>query len=233
MLRYENKVGDWMNLLTKNTLNLISFPVGSYQCNCSILYSSKTREAIIIDPGNDHEYILKIVNDYQLKVKKLIHTHAHFDHIGRSTEVANATGATIHLHKGDLFLYQALPQQGLFFRQVVGSPKPLDSYLEDEEEFSFEDPEIKTFLKTIHTPGHTPGSCSFYTEYFDEPFLFAGDTLFQRSIGRSDLPGGDGELIIKSIKNRLLSLPDETKVITGHGPSTSIHNEKKFNPFLC
>lgn len=220
-------------ILKKGNLNLISFPVGSYQCNCSILYSDKTREAIIIDPGNDHEYIIQKIKDLNIKVKKLIHTHAHFDHIGRSTEVANFTGATLHLHKGDEFLYDMLPQQGMFFRQVVGTPKKLDSYLEDNEEFSFEDPEINTFLKTIHTPGHTPGSCSFYTEYFDEPMLFAGDTLFERSIGRTDLPGGDGQLIIKSIKSRLLTLPDETHVVAGHGGMTRIYEEKKFNPFLC
>ena len=89
-----------MLTLKKNSLNLISFPVGSYQCNCSILYSDNTREALIIDPGNDHDFILKKINDLNIKVKKLIHTHAHFDHIGRSTEVAHATGATLHLHKG-------------------------------------------------------------------------------------------------------------------------------------
>lgn len=219
--------------LKKNSLILISFPVGSYQCNCSILYSDKTREAIIIDPGNDHDLLLKKIKDLNIKVKKLLHTHAHFDHIGRSSEVAHATGATLHLHKGDQFLYDALPQQGMFFRQIVGTPKAIDSYLEDGEEFGFEDPEFKNFLKTIHTPGHTPGSCSFYTEYFDTPQLFAGDTLFQQSIGRTDLPGGDTNLILKSIKSRLLILPDETNVITGHGPETNIYDEKKFNPFVC
>ena len=222
-----------MNMMKKNSLVLVSFPVGSYQCNCSILYSDKTREAIIIDPGNDHEFIMKKISDLNIKVKKLIHTHAHFDHIGRSTEISLATGASIHLHKGDQFLYDALPQQGVFFRQVVGTPKAIDSYLEDGAEFTFEDTEINTFLKTIHTPGHTPGSCSFYTEYFDLPVLFAGDTLFQGSIGRSDLPGGDGRLLIKSIKERLLILPDETNVIAGHGEDTRIFEEKKYNPFLC
>lgn len=222
-----------MLTLTKNSLNLVTFPIGSYQCNCSILYSSKTREALIIDPGNDLDDILLIIKQLNIKVLKLIHTHAHFDHIGRSSEVSEKTGATIHLHKGDLFLYEALPQQALYFQQIVGNPKSLDSFLEDGEEFSFDDPEIKTFLKTIHTPGHTPGSCSFYTDYFDEPRLFAGDTLFKRSIGRTDLPGGDSQLIIKSIKTRLLILPDETEVIAGHGPKTRLFEEKKQNPFLC
>ena len=139
----------------------------------------------------------------------------------------------MHLHKGDQFLYDMLPQQGLYFGQQVGTPKPLDAHLEDGETFSFEDSEINTFLTTMHTPGHTPGSCCFYSEYFETPQLFAGDTLFQQSIGRTDLPGGDGRLIIKSIKERLLVLPDETKVIAGHGPATYIQREKKFNPFLC
>jgi hydroxyacylglutathione hydrolase len=222
-----------MQTLKKNSLNLLSFPVGSYQCNCSILYSDKTREAIIIDPGNDHEFILKKIKDLNINVKKLLHTHAHFDHIGRSSEVSEATGATLHLHKGDQFLYDMLPQQGLYFGQRVGTPKKLDSHLEDGETFSFEDAEIKTFLSTLHTPGHTPGSCCFYSEYFEQPMIFAGDTLFQQSIGRTDLPGGDSRLIIKSIKERLLTLPDETNVIAGHGPATNIYREKKSNPFLC
>lgn len=123
-------------------------------------------------------------------------------------------------------------QQGLFFGQKVGTPKPIDAYLQDGESFSFDDPEINTFLSTLHTPGHTPGSCCFYSDYFTTPQLFAGDTLFQQSIGRTDLPGGDSKQIIKSIKERLLVLPDDTKVITGHGPATSIYHEKKYNPFL-
>jgi glyoxylase-like metal-dependent hydrolase (beta-lactamase superfamily II) len=198
-----------------------------------VLYSETTREAIIIDPGNDEGLILKKIKDLNIKVLKLLHTHAHFDHIGRSSEISEATKATIHLHKDDQFLYDMLPQQGRFFGQNVGTPKPLDAFLEEGETFSFSDPEIKIFLTTLHTPGHTPGSCCFYSDYFETPQLFAGDTLFQQSIGRTDLPGGDSDKILKSIKERLLTLPDETKVIAGHGPSSVIHYEKKYNPFLC
>ena len=218
---------------SKGNLSLISVPVGSYQCNCSILFSKITKEAIIIDPGNDHQFVLKKISDLGIRPKKLLHTHAHFDHIGRSSEIKNATGATMHLHKEDQFLYDMLPQQGMFFGQHVGNPLPLDSFITDEEEFSLDDDELKDFLKTLHTPGHTPGSCCFYTEYFDTPILFSGDTLFERSIGRTDLPGGDMGKIISSIKNRLLTLPDETLVTPGHGDNTRIFEEKKFNPFLC
>lgn len=188
---------------------------------------------MIIDPGNDQNFILEKIKELNIDVKKLLHTHAHFDHIGRSTEISIATKATMHLHKDDKFLYDRLPEQGRFFGQTVGTPKELDAYLMEGETFSFNDPEIKTFLTTLHTPGHTPGSCCFFSDYFETPQLFAGDTLFQQSIGRTDLPGGDSEKIIKSIKERLFTLPDETKVIAGHGPATVIHHEKKYNPFLC
>lgn len=219
-------------ITNNNKLVLETLSVGSYACNCSILYSLKTREAIIIDPGNDHYALLKKIDELQINVKKLLHTHAHFDHIGRSNEIREKTGATIHLHKDDQFLYDQLPMQGKFFGQNVGVPGPIDHYLNHEEEFGFVDGEINNFLKTIHTPGHTPGSCCFFSNYFSTPILFAGDTLFQNSIGRTDLPGGDARKIIQSIKEKLLILPDETTVITGHGPQTKIHNEKKFNPFL-
>lgn len=220
-------------IYSKGHLSLTSFPVGSYQCNCSILFSNITREAIIIDPGNDHEFLLAQIKSLNVIPKKLLHTHAHFDHIGRSSEIKAATGASLHLHKDDKFLYDVLPQQGMFFGQKVGTPLPLDSYIEDSEEYSLDDQELKNFLKTLHTPGHTPGSCCFYTDFFDTPLLFSGDTLFERSIGRTDLPGGDMNKIISSIKNRILTLPEETVVTPGHGENTRIFEEKKYNPFLC
>lgn len=222
-----------MNIIEKNNVILERFPIGSYACNCSLLYAKDTREAIIIDPGNDFAMIKKLIEERGLKVKKLLHTHAHFDHIGQSNEVKQMTGAHICLHRDDQFLYDALPMQGKYFGQVVGRPSPIDHYLQDEEEFNLESLKLKSFLKTLHTPGHTPGSCCFYSEFFDEPLLFAGDTLFQRSIGRTDLPGGNTDQILRSIKTRLFALPEETNVVTGHGPDTNIHSEKKFNPFLC
>lgn len=218
---------------TRGELVIETFPIGSFACNCSMIYSIKTKEAIIIDPGNDFKTLDRMIKERGLFVKKLLHTHAHFDHIGQSSEVHISTGATIHLHKEDLFLYEALEQQGMFFGQTVGKPVDVHGFLEHEQEFGLEDSGLNNFLKTLHTPGHTPGSCCFYTDYFDVPVLFAGDTLFQSSIGRTDLPGGDSNKIIKSIKDELLTLPGETGVITGHGPETLIHLEKSGNPFLC
>lgn len=220
-----------MGLNINSDIEVESFPVGTLGCNCSVIVHKPTREAIIIDPGNDYQHILKYVESKKLNVTQLLHTHAHFDHIGQSGAVKAATGAKMHLHKGDLFLYQALGEQGRLFGQHVGDIVPIDDFLRPEQTFEFgQGP--KEFMKTLHTPGHTPGSCCFYTEIFETPFLFAGDTLFQRSIGRTDLPGGDHNQILTSIKDQLLKLPDETVVIPGHGPVTRIFEERRENPFL-
>jgi hydroxyacylglutathione hydrolase len=215
-----------------NGIKIETFSMGSFGCNCSLIYSLKTKEALVIDPGNDYDAFMKVIKDRDLILKKILHTHAHFDHIGQSGSISLATQAPLYLHKGDMFLYQALKEQGMFFGHEVGEIIPLDNFLEDEQTFGLEDPGLKDFLKTLHTPGHTPGSCCFYTEYFSEPVLFSGDTLFNQSIGRTDLPGGNTEEILKSIKERLLTLPLETQIVTGHGFSTVLHQEKSSNPFI-
>ena len=138
-------------------LNIETFPVGTLSCNCSIIYSNETKEAIIIDPGNDLQTIKTEVERLGIRVKKLLHTHAHFDHIGCSKELASDLGATMHLHKEDELLYKALPAQAMMFGQKPLTAGKIDSYIEDEQEFSLEDSNIKKFLKTLYTPGHTEG----------------------------------------------------------------------------
>ncbi len=220
-------------LIAENTdIAVKSAPVGTLACNCSIIYSKKSGEAILIDPGNDSSIVLDEIEKNNLKVKKIIHTHAHFDHIGDSKKIHQKTNASIYLHKGDDLLYKQLKLQGQLFGFKLDEPAEDYESLVDEQTFSFQEKQLKEFLKTIYTPGHTQGSCCFFTEYFSIPILFSGDTLFQNSIGRTDLPGGDSESIIKSINKRLLPLPDETKIITGHGQSTTIGQEKAYNPFL-
>ncbi len=219
------------------TLAISTFTVGRLGCNCSILYSPQTREAIAIDPGNDAQAFLSHVQELDVQVKFLLHTHAHYDHIGQADTIRQELGTPIHLHKDDVFLYNALLQQGAFFGEKVARPGGIDHYIEDEEEFSLNvgavsDPQLRKVVQSIHTPGHTPGSCSFLCTAFDEPLLFSGDTLFANSIGRTDLPGGDSEQILTSIKRRLLTLEPETKVIPGHGPMTSIYHESRHNRFL-
>lgn len=223
----------------KDSLVLDSFPVGTLACNCSIIYDNNSKDAIIIDPGNDPDLILKYVSDHALKVKVLLHTHAHFDHIGGSGRLSSELKCPVYLHPDDFFLYKMLPVQALFFGEVCGVPKAADHKIHDEELFGLvlkdsqgQGDKLVEFLKTLHTPGHTPGSCSFYSDYFDKPLLLSGDTLFKASIGRTDLPGGNQETLIHSIKSRILTLPEETLCIPGHGMSTSLYVEKKQNPFL-
>ncbi len=206
---------------------LASFPVGPLQCNCSIIACPETKEAAVIDPGGDAEHIIKLCEDQGYKIKYLLHTHAHFDHIAGARAVKEKTGAKICLHKEDQWLYDNLDKQGRMFGFTFDTPLAIDHYLNDEEEVAVGN--LKT--KVIYTPGHTPGSSCFSLTEKDS-ILFAGDTLFQGSIGRTDLWGGSFDQIIKSIKGRLFELDDSTEVITGHGPKTTIWSERRENPFV-
>ncbi len=206
---------------------LATFPVGPLQCNCSIIACPETKEAAVIDPGGDADHIIDLCKKDGYTIKYLLHTHAHFDHIVGAREVKEKTGAKICLHKEDQWLYDNVDKQGQMFGFKFDTPLPIDHYLEDEEEIAVGN--VKT--KVIYTPGHTPGSSCFALAEKDS-ILFAGDTLFQGSIGRTDLWGGSFENIVKSIKGRLFKLDDSTEVITGHGPKTSIWSERRENPFV-
>ena len=221
-----------------NNLKVETFPIGSFACNCSLIYSTKSIECIIVDPGNDKESLSKIIQEKGLKVTRLIHTHAHFDHIGHSASISKLTNAPLYLHKGDLFLYESLKEQGLFFGvETDHLNHPIDFYIEDEQNFNLSQDnqtisEHKNVLNTLYTPGHTPGSCCFLSEKFKLPLLFSGDTLFQRSIGRTDLPGCNHSDLINSIQNKIITLDEQITVFCGHGENTTIGFEKQNNPFL-
>ncbi len=208
-------------------MHVITFPAGPLQCNCSIIACPETKEAAVIDPGGDVDEILKMLQENGLTVKSLLHTHAHFDHILGSRELKEKTGAKICLHEGDDWLYENLGMQCGLFGFKSDEPLPVDVHLNDEEELKIGN--IKT--KVIHTPGHTPGSLCFEMSAKDN-LLYSGDTLFQHSIGRTDLWGGSFDEIIKSIRGKLFRLDDSTTVVPGHGPNTTIHQEKKLNPFV-
>ncbi len=206
---------------------IVTVPVGPLQCNCSILIDEKTRDAIVIDPGDEPAAILEVLEREKARPISLLHTHAHFDHVGGTAEMASATGAPVRLHPSDRPLYERLPQQAAMFGLSVSAPVPLDEGLTDGETISFGEHS----LRVLHTPGHTPGSCSFLLAG-DRPILFAGDTLFRRSIGRTDLWGGDTDQIFASIREKLYELPPGTPVVCGHGPGTTIGEEKRSNPFV-
>ena len=201
-----------------------TFPVGPLQCNCSVIGDSLSGRALVIDPGGDADQILALVKELKLKVVAIIHTHAHLDHILAAGEIKKATGAPIFLHESDQFLWDLVDQQcAMFGVPPVTLPDP-DHYIKDDQALEC------CGGVAIHTPGHTPGSVSFWFEQYKT--LIAGDTLFSGSIGRTDLPGGDFDQIVTSIKERIYSLDDEAVVVTGHGPNTTIGSEKVTNGFV-
>ncbi len=201
-----------------------TFPVGPLQCNCSIIGDRLSSKALVVDPGGDADQILGLLNELNLTVVGIIHTHAHLDHILASGVIKEATGAPIYLHEGDKFLWDMVGQQCVMFGvPPVTLPEP-DHFMEDDQALNC------CGGIAIHTPGHTPGSISFWFEEYKT--LIAGDTLFQGSIGRTDLPGGNFDQIITSIKERIYTLDDDAIVVTGHGPNTAIGSEKTGNSFV-
>ena len=202
------------------------FPVGPLQCNCSIIGDEATREAMVIDPGDDIEDVLALLRKHNLQVKQIVITHAHIDHVGGAMKLRAATGAPILLNQNDYALLKMLDVQAAWIGMAAPGAVEIDQSVSTGDT-------VKAGAHTasvLHTPGHTEGSICLY--FPAEKTLIAGDTLFAGSIGRTDLPGGDSGQIIDSIQNRLLALPDETRVLTGHGPATTIGAERRSNPFL-
>ncbi len=203
-----------------------TFSVPPLGCNCSIIGDPVTKQTIVIDPGGAAERILHEVRQLGLTVTAILHTHAHFDHFLASGDMKQATGALLCLHEDDRPLWNMLDVQCRMFGVPYVPVPPPDYWLKDEEKILFGG---MTAI-AMHTPGHTPGSMSFHIP--DRGVLFAGDTLFRGSIGRTDLWGGDFDAIERSIRERLYTLEDRTTVVTGHGPETEIGWEKQSNQFI-
>lgn len=201
--------------------------VGPIMANCYILGCPNTREAAIIDPGADSQKILMALAEDKLTVRYLINTHGHFDHVGANSKMKTATGATLMIHAQDEPMLATLASSATMFGLRVENSPPADQHLKDGDTITFGN----LTLQVIHTPGHSPGGVSLYCE--SEQALFVGDTLFAGSIGRTDLPGGEYGTLIASIQQKLFPLGDEVTVYCGHGPATSIGQEKKYNPFAA
>jgi hydroxyacylglutathione hydrolase len=201
-------------------------PVGPLQCNCSIFGDETSREAMVVDPGDDISDIQAILDRHQLRVTAIVITHAHIDHIGGAEKLKKASGAPVYMNENDRFLAGNLAMQAAW----LGVPTPKDPGVDVAAREGDVISLAATGFHVLHTPGHTPGSISLWIP--SEKKLVAGDTLFRDSIGRTDLPGGNFQQEIASIREKLLTLPEESVVVPGHGASTTIGREKEHNPFL-
>ena len=205
---------------------LETFPVGPLQCNCTILGDEEAGEAIVIDPGDEIGRIARRLNTLGLKLKQILITHAHIDHIGGALKLKKLTGAPILMNENDLPQLKIMAEQAGWLGVDTPETAPPDENLSDGLLVGLD----RYPAQVIHTPGHTQGSVCLHFAPLN--LLVAGDTLFAGSIGRTDLPGGNSSQIIDSIHSRLLALPQQTKVLPGHGPATTIGAERKSNPFL-
>jgi len=205
--------------------------VGPFFKNGFVIGCERTRQAVLIDPGDEVEQLLSFIAAEQLHVTHILLTHAHVDHVSGVAEAKRVLNAPIYLHRDDLPIYQAAVRSGMLFGLTVEEPPPVDHYYEDRAPIGFGDYEVKV----VHTPGHCPGGvCLAVSKKGGSaaPDLFVGDTLFAGSIGRTDLPGGDYETLLRSITGVLFSFPDEAVVYSGHGPETTIGRERATNPFV-
>jgi hydroxyacylglutathione hydrolase len=202
------------------------FPVGPLQCNCSVIADETTHEAMVIDPGDNIDRVLGILQKHQLTLKQIVITHGHIDHVGGAMKLKAATGAPILINKNDAPQLAMLDIQASWLGMQPPGAVTIDDSLEDAQQLK-----TGSIIATVmHTPGHTEGStCLLFPA---EKKLIAGDTLFAGSIGRTDLPGGNFEKIMHSLHDRVLALPDETVVVPGHGSLTTIGEERESNPFL-
>lgn len=201
-----------------------TLPVGPLQVNCYIVACPRTKKALIIDPGDEAEHILRVIEQEGVEPKMLVNTHAHFDHVGGNSAIIEKTGIEFCIHKDDVpLLQQASRQAASYGLPAVDSPAPSrllhNGDLLEIGDLSFE---------VIHTPGHSPGGICLY----GEGHLFSGDTLFAGSIGRTDLPGGDMQQLLGHIRSQLMVLPASTVVHPGHGPESTIGAEQSSNPFV-
>jgi hydroxyacylglutathione hydrolase len=205
-----------------------TFPVGPLGCNCSIIVDPESKAAIVVDPGGDFDEIQRRLQKAGAKVASIVHTHTHIDHVGATAPLQAWTGAAAKIHEADRFLYQMLPIQAA----LIGVPVPETCDLEGTLTDNLVLAAGALEMLVLHTPGHTPGSCCFVAKLGSQQMVFAGDTLFRRSIGRTDLWGGDSDQIVRSIRHKLYSLDGSLKVITGHGPPTTIGEEQAKNPIV-
>jgi glyoxylase-like metal-dependent hydrolase (beta-lactamase superfamily II) len=205
-----------------------TFQVGPLGCNCSIIVDPGSKRAIVVDPGGDLDKIKARLAKLDATVTAIVHTHTHIDHVGATPGLQQMTGASAKIHEADRFLYDMLPVQAA----MLGMPCPDKTEMEGSLVDGATLHAGALEMGVLHTPGHTPGSVSFVVSSAGKTRVFSGDTLFRRGIGRTDLWGGDFDTIQTSLRDKLLVLPDDAVVVPGHGPNTTIGEERADNPFV-
>lgn len=205
-----------------------TFPAGPLGCNCSIVIDPKSKTAVVIDPGGDLPAIRAAVEAAGAKVTSILHTHTHVDHLGATADLQEWALAPARIHEADRSLYEMLPIQAALLGIPMPTPAEIDGDLKDGSTVAVGGSEIAV----LHTPGHTPGSVSFLVKTAEGPVAFTGDTLFRRSVGRTDLWGGNPGALVQSVQKKLYSLDEATRVVPGHGPATTIGEERRKNPFV-
>ena len=209
-------------------MHLESFPTGALGCTCSIVMDREKKRAIVVDPGGDLEVIVARLSALDATVEAIVHTHTHIDHVGATAGVQRTTNARACIHEADRFLYDLLPVQAAMLGIELPETTEMDGSLRDGDSIRAGDLE----MCILHTPGHTPGSVTFVVKADGATRVFTGDTLFRRGIGRTDLWGGDFDTIKRSLREKILVLPDDAIVVPGHGPETTIGDERATNPHL-
>lgn len=209
-------------------MKITAFPVGPLGCNCAIVADLATKTAIVVDPGGDFDRIRAELEAENLRVVAIVHTHTHIDHVGATAPLQAWSGAGAHIHEADRFLYEMLPIQAA----LLGVPVPESCDVTGALVDGYSVTAGALEMGVMHTPGHTPGSVCFSVRAPEGSVVFSGDTLFRGGIGRTDLWGGDSTKIFQSLRGRLLTLPDDTLVVPGHGPETTIGAERSTNPYL-
>jgi glyoxylase-like metal-dependent hydrolase (beta-lactamase superfamily II) len=208
-------------------MRVVTIPVGALQSNCYLVADSETREAVVIDPGDESTIILEQIDQNNLIIQAILLTHAHFDHIMAVRPVRDALNIPIYMHQDDAYIYDHVETLAAHFGIMAEPPVPVDRYFEENDTIDFG----SISISVISTPGHSPGGVSFLITGAPS-HVFSGDTLFSGSIGRTDLPGGDSNLLLQSIHEKLIVLDDTTIVYPGHGPASTIGTEKRSNPYL-
>ena len=206
-------------------MNYETVIVGALETNCYLVYCPETLECAVVDPGAEAERIFRLIAEKGFHPIVILNTHGHVDHVGANKDVKDKFNIPLSIHSSDSAMLESVHQFEISFLIGAKASPSADNFLKDGDKIKIG----KSYLKVIHTPGHSPGSVSF----LGDGFILSGDTLFNGGVGRTDLPGGSWDTLVSTIKNKILIMPEETTVLTGHGPPTTVGQEKEANPFIA